>query len=56
MKSGTLLIGLAMFLITFPSLAVAAKTHVVKKNDSSIFPLQEISCVGSGFQICQQPR
>jgi peptidoglycan DL-endopeptidase LytE len=34
MKSGTLLIGLAMFLITFPSLAVAAKTHVIKKNDS----------------------
>jgi peptidoglycan DL-endopeptidase LytE len=34
MKSGTLLIGLAMLLITFPSLAVAAKTHVVKKNDS----------------------
>ncbi|RQW85919.1 MAG: peptidoglycan endopeptidase [Geobacter sp.] len=34
MKSGTLLIGMAMLLITFPSLAVAAKTHIVKKNDS----------------------
>lgn len=34
MKSGTRLIGIAMILITFPSLAVAAKTHIVKKNDS----------------------
>jgi len=34
MKSGTLLIGMAMLLITFPSLAVAAKIHTVKKNDS----------------------
>lgn len=34
MKSGILLIGVAMLLITFPSLATAAKTHKVKKNDS----------------------
>jgi peptidoglycan DL-endopeptidase LytE len=34
MKSGTRLIGMAILLITFPSLAVAAKTHIVKKNDS----------------------
>ncbi|MDD2336199.1 MAG: NlpC/P60 family protein [Geobacteraceae bacterium] len=34
MKSGTLLIILAMFLITFPSLADAGKTHIIKKNDS----------------------
>ncbi|MHC1699064.1 MAG: NlpC/P60 family protein [Geobacteraceae bacterium] len=34
MKSGIFLIGMAMLLITFPSLANAAKTHKVKKNDS----------------------
>jgi len=34
MKSGTLLIVMVILLITFPSLAVAAKTHIVKKNDS----------------------
>lgn len=34
MKSGTRVIGIAMLLITFPSLAIAAKTHIVKKNDS----------------------
>ncbi|MRR53268.1 MAG: peptidoglycan endopeptidase [Deltaproteobacteria bacterium] len=34
MKSGTRIIGIAMLLITFPSLAIAAKTHIVKKNDS----------------------
>jgi cell wall-associated NlpC family hydrolase len=34
MKSGTRLIGIAMILITFPSLAIAAKTHRVKKSDS----------------------
>jgi LysM repeat protein len=34
MKSGIRLIGIFIILITFPSLAVAAKTHKVKKNDS----------------------
>lgn len=34
MKSGIRLIGMFIILITFPSLAVAAKTHIVKKNDS----------------------
>ncbi|MGA7827714.1 MAG: NlpC/P60 family protein [Geobacteraceae bacterium] len=34
MKSGTRLLGIAMLLISFPSLAFASKTHIVKKNDS----------------------
>lgn len=34
MNRGTRLVLLAIFLLTFPSLALAAKTHVVKKNDN----------------------
>ena len=34
MNSGIRLIGMFTLLITFPSLAFAAKTHIVKKNDS----------------------
>ncbi|MDD2321597.1 MAG: NlpC/P60 family protein [Geobacteraceae bacterium] len=33
-KSCTSMVGIAILLITFPSLAVAAKTHLIKKNDT----------------------
>ncbi|HOP40783.1 MAG TPA: NlpC/P60 family protein [Geobacteraceae bacterium] len=33
-KRRTSLIGIAIFLVSFPSLAVAAKTHIVKKKDT----------------------